>query len=598
MTVALQGYSSTDSDTYKAAHLEPLREHAQWLCYRSEWLETRGKYTKKPIDPHTGGAGSSTNPASWATHEQAVLAASRYHLDGVGFALTAGDPFTVIDLDGCRDPDTGELAAWAWEIVQRLNSYTEISPSGTGVHIVLKAALPAAGRRKGRTEAYYSGRYVTVTGDALAGYDVIHERADEIAAWYADTFTSDLRPAAVSLHVVQPPTMADADILERASAARNGDKFRRLFTAGDATGYPSHSEADAALLCMLTYYTRDPDQLLSLMEQSALYRADKDERYRTQDIPAALTFTAALGAAVSGGTFVPEPPTDELAALRAEVAELKAQLAEERAARSALVYALRNPAIKTEVRTAIAATCLLEHKASLEPDGDGWQRVSLAAVGEQAGCGTKRASAHLDRLHELGVIEKKVEWSSRDVVDPDTGEITREGVKHMYLRADRPQSKTLELLATLEPDPQRPTHGGRRVACPEHPEAGTVKRWALHCQVCDRLLERGEEFHRAHPSVKMTVGPEERGEEHRSGYPYGQSDLSSIDTAARDTRTVKMTVGSVAPAVSSPEPPAPPTCYTSLGCLQTEYCAGHGGCPYNPTPPAILPSYPRKDLRQ
>jgi hypothetical protein len=504
----------------------------QWLCYRSEWLETRGKHTKKPVDPHTGVAGSSTNPATWATYKQAVLATRRYNLDGIGFALTAGDPFTVIDLDACRNPDTGELEPWASEIMQRLNTYTEISPSGTGVHIVLKAALPVAGRRTGRIEAYYSGRYVTVTGDAIPGYDVIHERADELAAWYADTFTSG-RPAAVTLRVVQPPTMADADILARASAARNGDKFRRLFTAGDTSGYPSHSEADQALLCMLAYYTHDPDQLLSLMRQSGLYRADKDERYSTQDIPAALTFTVAQGDGVSGGAFAPgvgaDPPTDEIAALRAEVAELKLQLAEERAARSALVYALRNPAVKTEVRTAIAATCILEHKASLEPDGDGWQRVSLAAVGEQAGCSTKRASAHLDRLHELGVIEKKVEWSSRDVVDTETGEITTEGVKHMYLRADRPQSKTLELLATLEPDPQRPTHGGRRVACPDHPDAGTVKRWALHCQECDRLLERGEEFHRAHPSVKMTVGSEEL----HQGDPYSQSDLSSIDTAAR-----------------------------------------------------------------
>jgi hypothetical protein len=581
-----------------------LREYSQWLGYRSEWLETRGKYTKKPVNPHTGGAGSSTNPASWATYKQALNAATRYNLDGIGFALTADDPFTVIDLDACRDPDTGELEPWAWEIVRRLNTYTEISPSGTGVHIVLKAALPVAGRRKGRIEAYHSGRYVTITGDALDGYDVILERADELAAWYADTFTSSR--AAVRLHVVPPPTMADDVILERASTARNGDKFRRLFTAGDASGYPSPSEADAALLCMLAYYTRDPDQLLALMRQSALYRADKDERYSTQDIPAALTFTAALGDAVSGVARTTEPPTDEIAALRAEVAELRLQLAEERAARSALVYALRNPAVKTEVRTAIAATCILSHAASLEPNGttlpglgDGWQRVSLAAVGEQAGCSAKRASVHLDRLHELNVLEKTVEWSSRDVVDPETGEITTEGVKHMYLRADRPQSATFELLATLEPDPQRPTHGGRRVACPEHPDAGTVKRFAVHCQECDRLLEHGEEFHRGYPTPNLEVRAPESGEEHHQGDPYSHVGLSSIDTAAKGTRTPNMGVRSNAPAVSSPEPPAPPTCYTSLGCLQTAYCAAHGGCPYNPTPPDVLPSYPtRKEHRQ
>ena len=536
MVATLRQDYNTAGVAYKPAHLEPLREYSQWLCYRSEWLETRGKYTKKPIDPHTGYAGSSTNPATWATHKQAVNAASRYNLDGIGFALTADDPFTVIDLDACRNPDTGELEPWAWEIVRRFGTYTEISPSGTGVHIVLKAALPVPGRRTGRIEAYYSGRYVTVTGDALAGYDVIRERADELAAWYAATFPSERSPAAVSLRVVPPPTMADADILERACTARNGDKFRRLFTAGDTSGYPSHSEADAALLCMLAYYTRDPDQLLSLMRQSALFRADKDERYSTQDIPAALTFTA-LGDAVSGGAAATEPPTDEIAALRAEVAQLKAQLAEERAARSALVYALRNPAVKTEARTAIAATCILEHKASLEPDGvtlpgkgDGWRRVALAAVGEQAGCSAKRASVHLDRLHEWGVIEKAVEWGARDVVDTDTGEINREGVKEMYLRTNRPQSKTFELLATLEPD-KPAAWGGSRKACPDHPDAGTVKRWALHCKECDRLLENGEEHHR--------------------GYPNSQVDLSSISHSGAGTPTPKMGVGSDKKTVSN-----------------------------------------------
>ena len=283
------------------------------------------------------------------------------------------------------------------------------------------------------------------------------------------------------------------------------------------------------------------------------------------------------------------------AALRAEVAALKAELAEARAARSGVAYVLRNPAIKTEARTAIAATSILEHRTSLEPSDDGFYRVSLDAVAEQAGCSPKRASVHLDRLHELGAIQKKVEWSARDVVNTDTGEIIREGVKYMYLRTDRPQSRTLQLLAAIETDPQRPTHGGRRIACPDHPDAGTVKRWTLHCQECDRLLDRGDEHRRAHQtetetetrSVKMTVGSEEHGH----GDPYCHSVLSSIESAAgtaTETRTPKLTV--------RVEPPT--TCYSSLGCLQSAYCAAHGGCPYNPTPPTVLPSYTaRKELR-
>jgi primase-polymerase (primpol)-like protein len=74
---------------------------------------------------------------------------------GVGFVFSSDDPYVGIDLDGCRNPQTGYIEPWALEIVRRLNSYTEISRSGTGLHIIakgrcLRVAALGFRRRNGR----------------------------------------------------------------------------------------------------------------------------------------------------------------------------------------------------------------------------------------------------------------------------------------------------------------------------------------------------------------------------------------------------------------------------------------------------------------
>ncbi|HKH39169.1 MAG TPA: hypothetical protein VKA82_18605, partial [Rubrobacter sp.] len=74
-----------------------------------------------------------------------------------------------VDLDKCLDPETGKLDGWAREVIEELDSYTEISPSGKGVHVLVRATLPEGRNRKGRFEAYDRGRYFTVTGKHLAG---------------------------------------------------------------------------------------------------------------------------------------------------------------------------------------------------------------------------------------------------------------------------------------------------------------------------------------------------------------------------------------------------------------------------------------------
>ena len=111
----------------------------------------------------------STNPKTWAGYGEAVAACQEHGHDGIGFVVTPEDDLCGVDLDRCLDPETGELEGWAREVIDELDSYAEISPSGRGVHVLVRGTLPSGRNRKGRFEAYDRGRYFTLTGRHLPG---------------------------------------------------------------------------------------------------------------------------------------------------------------------------------------------------------------------------------------------------------------------------------------------------------------------------------------------------------------------------------------------------------------------------------------------
>src|SRR5215217_8096069 len=118
-----------------------MKDLRQWLCWRTE--ERGGELTKVPYGPRTGRRGDSTGPETWASYDEAVNACTEHGYDGIGFVFTPEDDLCGVDLDKCLDPGTGEIEGWAQEIIEELDSYTEISPSGTGVHILVRGELPA-----------------------------------------------------------------------------------------------------------------------------------------------------------------------------------------------------------------------------------------------------------------------------------------------------------------------------------------------------------------------------------------------------------------------------------------------------------------------
>jgi primase-polymerase (primpol)-like protein len=200
--------------------------------------------------PHRTAERAAVNdPTTWGLFSDARAAVEDGKADGAGIVL--GNGLVGIDLDHCRDPETGAIEPWALEIVHAINSYTETSPSGRGLHILVHGSLPPGQRRKDRIEMYADGRYFTVTGNHVGGTPLtIEERVEQLALLHADTFTPETAAKP------QPSDLDDTTLLNRARAARNGPKFCALWD-GDASRYASQSEADLALCEMLAFWTAD-----------------------------------------------------------------------------------------------------------------------------------------------------------------------------------------------------------------------------------------------------------------------------------------------------------------------------------------------------
>ncbi len=234
---------------------QELKDRNQWVAWHIEIRNNNP--TKPPINAHTGRYASCDDPTTWAPFESACHAYnSRDDLDGVGYVLSADDPYAGIDLDKCRNPETGIVEPWARAIVEQIHSYTEVSPSGCGLHILVRGTLPEGARRRGNLEMYDRSRYFTITGRHLEGTPTtIEERDAPLKGLHA----RELGPAAQNngqreRTAASSSHPSDLEVSERARNAPNGDKFDQLYR-GQWSAHSSQSEADLALCAMLAFWT-------------------------------------------------------------------------------------------------------------------------------------------------------------------------------------------------------------------------------------------------------------------------------------------------------------------------------------------------------
>ena len=171
-----------------------LKALPQWVLWKSEIRD--GKPTKIPYCPHDRRRkAKADNPSTWGPFVKAKGLSQSNGFAGIGFEFSADDPYSGIDLDKCRNPETGEIEPWARDMITRLNSYTEISPFGRGVHIIIKGTVPPGGNKKGKVEMYYQGRFFTMTGQHLEGTPTtIKARQAQLTALHTAIFSKHKGP--------------------------------------------------------------------------------------------------------------------------------------------------------------------------------------------------------------------------------------------------------------------------------------------------------------------------------------------------------------------------------------------------------------------
>lgn len=145
-----------------------LRAYSQWVCWRYVPTRGSGKPAKQPVNPHTLHSAGVHWANTWGSFDDAyaVYVANRAAgIDGIGFVLTEDDPFVGLDLDHCMmesEPDTA-----AQIVVENMASYTEVSPSGTGLRILVACPEFHRNVRTAELELYSHSRFLTLTGHHL-----------------------------------------------------------------------------------------------------------------------------------------------------------------------------------------------------------------------------------------------------------------------------------------------------------------------------------------------------------------------------------------------------------------------------------------------
>ena len=283
-----------------------LKNNARWCGWRYE--ERGGQKTKVPYNPRTLQRAQSNAPETFGSWGEVEDALTGGYVDGVGIRI--GDGYSAIDIDHCVID--GVISDIAMDICCTMMSYAEKSPSGSGIRIIFKTNGFEYDRERyyiknpnNGIEVYTDGttnRFVTMTGDTLYGYP-INDNTDALAHVLEKYM---VRPSKTA-----PKKLTDDDIITKASASRQGDKFNALWSGNISPWYTSRSEADQALCSILAFWCAgDAAQIDRLFRMSGLMR-DKWHRddYRKATINNAIT----LCTQTYDPSYAtePTPPTDD-----------------------------------------------------------------------------------------------------------------------------------------------------------------------------------------------------------------------------------------------------------------------------------------------
>lgn len=250
----------------------------QWICHKK----------KIPKSPLYNGNADTTDSKTWGTYEQALQAVEKYGYDGIGFVFTAATPYCGIDIDHCINTETGAINLNALDIIHAMDSYTEISPSGTGIHIIYKGKNHDEWNKKVMNalgdgihlEMYQKERYFTVTGNVYMNKPVA-DREDSAALIYMTYMQKKQNSGTPTpVRTAKPLNLTEKEIIDKAMNAQNGLTFSELYSGNWQNKYSSQSEADMAFCNMLAFWCqKDFDMMDKIFRSSGLMRDKWTEKH-------------------------------------------------------------------------------------------------------------------------------------------------------------------------------------------------------------------------------------------------------------------------------------------------------------------------------
>ncbi len=265
--------------TYLSNIPDELKQLNNWCVWKFE--NRNGKRTKIPFNAATGEFAKSNDKSTWSSYETAVNAEG---VDGIGFFFEP--PYLGIDIDDIDDDlhrfkQGDKLDNIVSEFNEAFKSYTEVSPSGNGLHIIVKGKIPGNRRRKGNIEMYDSGRFFTMTGKNIGKYKDVTEVSEQVFKTIYNKYlpNNTIKYPTTNNYQENIHNLSEIDVINEIYNSKQAKLFDDLMKGNYEPYYTSHSEADMALANILAFWcAKDYSQMDSIFRQSNLYRDKWDEK--------------------------------------------------------------------------------------------------------------------------------------------------------------------------------------------------------------------------------------------------------------------------------------------------------------------------------
>lgn len=287
-----------------------LKKFNNWVVWKLE-VKVNSKPTKIPYNAITGKRASVTDQSHWSSFEEIKLAYKSGIYDGIGFVVTKNTKLMFVDFDHVFDPSTKTFDKTALEDILSLQTYAEMSPSGTGAHALGISEKTFYRKRTTGIELYNDMRFFTLTGLHInITCDTINELSDEcLEELYNKRFSNNTESKEQSNFELEMPkfegslTLKDSDIITLCADVFTYTYFKELWNGNWKEKFESQSEADIFLCSLLSTFTFNPFQLDRLFRKSKLYRPKWDE-YRGRYKYSEMTIYKVLNENIRGGVYV------------------------------------------------------------------------------------------------------------------------------------------------------------------------------------------------------------------------------------------------------------------------------------------------------